>query len=72
MTLNRALQILAKFFAVGEDVFSHQLSKTTIISWAEQIKAGEVKDFDGKVIPPGNYRLTQEQHSFLTGEIFSF
>jgi hypothetical protein len=61
MKLNRALQILAKFFSVGEDVFYHSLSKTTIIDWAEQVKAQGDK-----------YLLTQPQHAFLIGEILTF
>ena len=72
MKLNRALQILAKFFSVNEDVFSHSLSKETIIRWAEQVKAGEVRDDEGKIVPPGNYRLTHQQHAFLVGDILSF
>lgn len=61
MKLNRALQILAKFFAVNEDVFSHSLNKVTIIGWAEQVKA-----------QGDHYKLTQPQHAFLIGEIVSF
>ena len=67
MNLKRALTLLAKFFAVNGDVFEN-LNKTSIISWAEQVQAGQVKDMPA----PGNYRLTQEQHSFLTGQIQGF
>jgi hypothetical protein len=57
---------------MDEEVFSKYLPKPTIINWAEQVEAGKVKDADRKIVPPGHYRLTQEQHAFLTGEILSF
>jgi hypothetical protein len=72
MTFNRALQILSKFFSVDTDVFQKGISRQNIIAWAEQIKDGEVKNEDGKIVPPGNYRLTRDQHAFLTGEILSY
>lgn len=72
MTFNRALQLLSKFFAVDTDVFQKGLSRQTIITWADQIKNGEVKEESGKIIPPGTYRLTRDQHAFLTGEILNF
>ena len=66
MNLQRALAILAKFFAVNGDVFLHSLSKETIISWGQQIKDATVEDL-GDV-----YQLTQPQHAFLIGEVLSF
>ena len=67
MNLKRALQVLAKFFAVNGDVFD-KLSKSSVISWAEQVQAGQVRDMPA----PGNYRLNQQQQAFLIGEIQGF
>jgi hypothetical protein len=55
MNINRALQILAKFFAVTVDTFERQ-SKEKLIEWATQVKQP-------------NYQLTWAQHSFLIGRI---
>jgi len=66
MNFKRALSILAKFFVMNEEAFSHALSKATIIAWAEQVKEQTVQEL-GDV-----YQLTQQQHAFLIGEIFSF
>jgi len=66
VNLNRALTILAKFFAVNGDVFTHSLSKATIIAWAQQIKDSSDKELGDL------YQLTQPQHAFLIGEILSF
>ena len=66
MNLQRALTILAKFFAVNGDVFSHSLSKATIIAWAQQIKDATIEDLGDC------YQLTQQQHAFLIGEILGF
>ena len=67
MKIKRAVQILAKFFAVNADIFE-PLSSATIIGWAGQIQEGQVKDMPA----PGNYRLTQQQQAFLIGEILVF
>jgi hypothetical protein len=67
MNIKRAIQILTKFFAVSADIFE-PLSSATIISWAGQVQDGQIRD----VPSPGNYRLTQPQHSFLIGEIAGF
>ena len=66
MTLQRAISLLAKFFAVNGDVFTRSLSKTTIISWAQQIKDATKDELGDR------YQLTQPQHAFLIGEILSF
>jgi hypothetical protein len=72
MKLNQALHMLAKFFQLDEEIFSKYLGKEKIIAWAEQVKVGEIKGPDGKDIIPSKYRLTQEQHAFLIGEILTF
>jgi len=66
MTLQRAIGLLAKFFAMNGEVFTSSLSKTTIIAWAQQIK-DETKEELGDM-----YQLTQPQHAFLIGEISTF
>ena len=60
MNLNRALQILAKFFAVNPDIFK-PVHKDELIAWGEQVKTG------GPL-----YKLTRNRHAFLAGEIQSF
>ena len=66
MNFNRAISLLAKFFAVNGDVFSRSLSKQTIIGWAQQIKDQTVKELGDQ------YQLTQKQHAFLVGEVLTF
>jgi hypothetical protein len=67
MNIKRAVQILAKFFAVNADIFV-PLSSATIIDWAGQVQEGQVRDMPA----PGTYRLTQQQQAFLIGEIKAF
>jgi hypothetical protein len=66
MNYNRALNLLAKFFSVGADVFSEALSRKTIIHWAESVKAATVENLGDQ------FKLTQPQHAFLIGQIRTF
>ncbi len=76
MPINRAIHILSKFFQISEEVFlkamsskvSISLKKDSVIQWAQQVQddALAFKEL------PGNYRLTHQQHSFLSGNISGF
>lgn len=66
MNYNRALNLLAKFFSVGGDVFSDALSRKTIIGWAESVKAATKEDLGDQ------FKLSQPQHAFLIGQIRTF
>jgi len=66
MKLEKALNILAKFFAVDDEIFIKSLSKKSIIEWAQQIVDQTVNELGD------NYKLTQPQHAFLIGEMVTF
>jgi hypothetical protein len=66
MNLQRAISLLAKFFAVDGEVFTRSLAKTTVIAWAQEIKDNTVEQLGDR------YKLTQPQHAFLIGELAGF
>ena len=56
MNVNRASSVITKKFSINAEILK-TLSKSTLISWAEQIiSQGE------------NYQLTRDQHAFLIGD----
>lgn len=69
MNINRAVHVLAKFFQINEDVFLKAmgpknlgpLKKDSVLQWAQQVQ----EEADG-------YKLTRNQHCFLTGNIAGF
>ena len=75
MNLNRAVHIICKFFQISEEALLKPLKlkemrQESILDWAQQI-SDDALPF-GKELYPGNYRLTRNQHAFLTGNIRGF